>query len=272
MSRVRLDAEQVQRNFSRQAGQYDRYAAVQRRVIDRLLQLLLEGGPVAGPALEIGAGTGRLSRRLTQICPGVRPVLSDLAHAMTCRAAVGLPGRPAFDADAQALPLRTGTMSLVVSSSVYQWVADLPHAFAESARVLRPGGRFAFALFGAGTLGELRDCHRRALAETGGGRSSHMQEFPSAIDVQEALDRAGFIGSRLLSAQEWEFHDDLADLLGSLKRIGAGNAAENRPSGLAGRRTMRRLAELYEEYRRDGRLPATYRVIYGLARKPSGRP
>lgn len=262
-----IDRERVRRNFSRQAHEYDQHAAVQRRVADRLLQLLLEGGPVAGPALEIGAGTGRLSRRLVQICPGVQPVLSDLAHAMTCRAASVLPGRPAFDADAQALPLQTGSMALVLSSSVYQWVADLPLAFAESARVLRPGGRFAFALFGEHTLCELRDSHQRAVAETGSRHPSHVQKFPTSSDVRQALDAAGFTRSRLLSEEEWEFHDTLPELLRGLKRIGASNAVIDRPPGLTGRRVMTRLAALYEEYRQAGRLPTTYHVIYGLGRK-----
>ncbi len=158
-------------------------------------------------------------------------------------------------------------MALVLSSSVYQWVADLPRAFAESARVLRPGGRFAFALFGEGTLHELRDCHRRALAESSSGPPSHMQEFPGVDEVQTALQQAGFAEIRLISENEREWHDDLADLFGSLKRIGASNAAANRPAGLSGRQVMRRLADYYEDYRQDGRLPATYRVIYGLTRR-----
>ncbi len=263
----RLDAQRVRRNFSLRAAEYDSHAAVQRRVVDRLLQLLLEGGPVAGPALEVGTGTGRLSRRLAQLCQGVRPVVSDIAHPMTCRAAVTLPGCSAFDADAQALPVRSGSMALVLSSSVYQWLPELPLAFSESGRVLRPGGHFAFALFGERTLCELRDCHRRAVAETGGRHPSHAQEFPTMMEVQQALAAAGFAHYRLLTAEEWEFHPEVGDLLRSLKCIGAANAAADRPPGLAGRRVMSRLATLYEAHRRDGRLPATYHIIYGLARK-----
>lgn len=262
----RLDTEQVRRNFSRQAGEYERHAAVQRRVAERLLQLLLEGGLVGGTTLEVGAGTGYLLRRLSRLCPGVRPVVSDLAHAMTRQAAAGLPGVPAFDADAQALPLRDGCLSLVVSSSAYQWVEDLPGAFAEMARVLRPGGRFALALFGTRTLHELRDSHRRAAAEAG-RHPSHVQEFPDPSAVEAALAAAGIARFRLFSAEEWEFHPDLPDLLRHLKRLGALNAAAGRPQGLASRQVMNRLAAHYEHYRRQGKLPATYQVIYVLGRK-----
>jgi malonyl-CoA O-methyltransferase len=266
----RLDRERIRRSFSAQAAGYDRYAAVQRRVADRLLQLFLEGGAAAGQALEVGAGTGRLSRRLARACPGVRPIVSDLAHGMTRLAAGAVPAALAVDADAQALPFRDRSLSLVLSSSVYQWLENLPLACAESARVLRPGGRFALALFGERTLHELRDSHRRAVAETGDRRPSHVQSFPTEAEVAHALMAAGFRRVRLVAVEEVEFHPQVADLLRDLKGIGARNAAVDRPPGLAARTVMARMADLYAagHRRADGRLPATYHVIYALGRKP----
>ncbi|MBE0595825.1 MAG: methyltransferase domain-containing protein [Desulfuromonadales bacterium] len=269
MAPRRLDTLKVRRNFSRQATEYERHAVVQRRVAERLLQLLLEGGLVGGPALEIGAGTGYLLHRLRRLCPGVRPVISDLAHAMTCQAAARLPQVPAVDADAQALPLRCASLSLVVSSSVYQWVEDLPLAFAEIARVLQPGGRFAIALFGARTLHELRDSHRRGAAEAG-RHPSHALDFPDRSTVADALAAAGFTRYRLQVAEEWEFYSTAPELLRHLKQIGALNAATDRPPGLASRQVMQRLAAHYERFRQDGKLPATYQVIYVLGRKTRG--
>lgn len=265
----RLDRERIGHGFSAQSAAYDRYAAVQRRVADRLLQLLLEGGPVAGPVLEVGAGTGRLSRRLARVCPAARPIVSDLAHGMTRQCAQNLPEALPLDADAQALPLRSGSLSAVLSSSVYQWLEDLPLACTESARVLRPDGRFAFALFAERTLYELRESHRQAVAEVGRRHPSHVQAFPLEDEVRRALAAAGFVRVRLLSEDEVEYHREVSDLLRSLKRIGARNAAADRPPGLAPRRVMERMAALYaaNHRREDGRLPATYHVIYALARK-----
>jgi malonyl-CoA O-methyltransferase len=53
-----------------------------------------------------------------------------------------------------------------------------------------------------------------------------------------------------------------------LKAIGAHNATAGRPKGLTGRRALERMTAAYEEHRRDGRLPATYEVVYGQAWAP----
>jgi malonyl-CoA O-methyltransferase len=150
---------------------------------------------------------------------------------------------------------------------MYQWVNDLPSAFSEIARVLRPGGLFAFALFGAGTLAELRAAHTAALVESGHAASSHMQRFPDAQAVAAALARAGLTGE-LEALDEQEEHPDVPHLLRSLKRIGAQNAASQRPAGLSGRRTTERMMAIYQErFGVPGGIPATYQVIYGLARR-----
>ncbi len=63
---------------------------------------------------------------------------------------------------------------------------------------------------------------------------------------------------------------DLKDLLRELKAIGAQTVATDRRSGLMGRATWGRLSERYEAFRREGRLPATYEIIYGHAWVGSG--
>ena len=263
-----IDSRRVQANFSGQAHLYDRYAQVQKHVVERLLQLLSQQTSPQGVVLEVGTGTGGLTQRLTESCPAVQPIISDLAHGMTCLAAQRLPQALAVDGDAQDLPLIDGCCDLVLSTSVYQWVNDLPRAFAESARVLRPGGLFAFALFGERTLFELREAHRHAVLEHGGRLTSHTLNFPDVADCREALQSAGLTCQLLCSEDEIEYHADVPMVLRSLKAIGASNAASGRPRGLASRRVMQRMMDLYErQHRQDDGVPATYQVVYGIGRK-----
>ena len=52
-----------------------------------------------------------------------------------------------------------------------------------------------------------------------------------------------------------------------LKHIGARNALQGRAKGMTGKGFLYQLEELYEVYRSDEKLPATYEVVYGHAWK-----
>ena len=264
-----LDAQsllktQIRRNFSCHAREYERYAQVQKWVAHKLLPCI-PALPAGARALEIGCGTGILSRLFAHKFPQARLVLSDLAHGMSCQVAGQLPGAPVADADATQLPFKAAVFDLVLSSSVYQWVDDLPQAFAELHRVLRPGGHLVLALFGERTLYELRASHAAAL----GTRPSHSQGFPDQEQLSAALG-PGFVVELLESQIEQEWHEDVPQLLKGLKAIGAQNASRNRPAGLASRQVM---ADMGEFYRRNfavaGRIPASYEVLYLRARPVS---
>jgi malonyl-CoA O-methyltransferase len=58
---------------------------------------------------------------------------------------------------------------------------------------------------------------------------------------------------------------DLKTLMRDLKGIGAHNAATSRKRGLLGKSAWAKLEQAYDALRQEGRLPATYEVIYGHA-------
>lgn len=258
-----IDRRQVRQHFSCHARDYDRFARVQQNVACRLSELLFAQGCDWTRALEVGCGTGLLSRRVVHKLPNLSIVLSDLAHGMSTAMAELLPGQLVCDADAARLPFRAASFDLVLSSSVYQWLDDLPAAFAEVARVLQPGGLFALSLFGEKTLHELRSSHQQALS----GRLSHGQHFVSRKKVIRALGMS-FCPLFDTSEFEVEWHASVADLLRSLKRIGAQNSSRERPAGLASRQVIQQMMSYYQqEFGSVRGIPATYEAIYLLARR-----
>ena len=263
-----IDSAQMRGNFSTHAGDYDRYASVQKRVVELLCHKLSVFGKSPGLMLDIGTGTGALAAEILRADSEQSLVVMDIAHGMTLKAVNRLPAVSACDGDARHLPFSDDCFTTVVSSSVYQWIDCLPTAFSEATRVLQPGGLFALALFGEKTLCELRASHRQAVAENGDNRTSHVQSFPMLNEVSSALCLAGLSCLDLVSTMEVEYHADVPELLRQLKQIGASNAAADRPRGLASRRVMQTMMKTYEDkYRCDAGLPASYEVIIAIAEK-----
>lgn len=259
-----INKQQVRQHFSCHAREYDRYALVQQKVARRLTEMLYGQLQAFESALEVGCGTGMLSQQLSRVQPDLQLVLSDIAHGMSQYVQQTLPQYPVCDADAAALPFCAASFDLVTSSSVYQWLNDLPNAFAEIARVLRKDGKLALALFGEKTLFELRNAHQSVLPAH---KVSHVQNFPALDTISAAVGRQFKILS-LRSEFEVEWHTDVPALLRSLKKIGAQNASQQRPQGLASRQVMQAMFSHYNDvYAREGGIPATYEVIYLLARR-----
>jgi SAM-dependent methyltransferase len=122
----------------------------QAQVLGKLRKLLggeLEQGYER--SLEIGAGTGYFSLNLLQTgvvaeatCTDISPGMLSALGANAAR--LGLKIR-ASRADAESLPFPDQCFDLVLGHAVLHHLPDLRRAFAEFHRVLRPGGRMAFA-------------------------------------------------------------------------------------------------------------------------------
>jgi len=96
-------------------------------------------GSGEGPYLDVGAGTGDLSRALERVAPGARVVGLDLARQMLV---VGRrKGLQAVQGSGLALPAREGTFEAITNAFVLRNLADLDAFFREAHRALRPGGR-----------------------------------------------------------------------------------------------------------------------------------
>lgn len=273
MNRPELpDHRQVARAFGRAARGYAASALLQREVRARLLERLddLDCGPVRR-ALDLGCGPGAALRPLARRYRGAQLLALDLALPMLreVRRDYGLLRRapPLLCADAAHLPLADGCLDLVFSSLCLQWVPDLPAAFAEYRRVLRPGGLLVFATLGPDTLHELREAFAAV------DDAVHVGHFVPIQQVGDALVGAGFRDPVLDQDPFTLTYPDAAGVLRDLKAIGATNASVARRRGLTGKSRMQAMYRAYESFRRDGVLPSTWQVVYAHAfAPPPGQP
>lgn len=130
----------LRRSFGAVAGEYDRLrSGPSPDALDWLLP------PAATDALEIGAGTGILTRLLVERIGHVTAVEPD--ERMRVVLAASTPGADVRAGVAEELPAESSSCDVVIAASAWHWV-DEARAVPEVARVLRPGGRLALVWSG----------------------------------------------------------------------------------------------------------------------------
>jgi malonyl-CoA O-methyltransferase len=264
-----IDLARVRRSFGRAAHDYDAAALLQAQVRNELLERLDIVRLEPAVVLDLGAGTGHASIALKRRYRTSQVIALDLAEGMLREAGRRETLLRRFRrvcGHAAALPLRDASVDLVFSNLMLQWCGDPDAVFHECRRVLRPGGLLTFTTFGPDTLVELR----RAWADADG--HTHVNRFIDMHDLGDALVRAG-LAEPVMDVERCTLtYAGVRDLMRDLKAIGAHNSNAGRPRGLTGKGALARMTAAYETHRRDGRLPATYEVVYGHAWCPTAAP
>lgn len=264
-----LDKAGVRAAFDRASATYEAAAVLQSRVGDELLARLEPFDFRPQVILDLGSGTGRASARLKRRYRSSSVIALDLAPGMLHQAARHQRLFRRFErvcADALRLPLQSASVDIVFSNLMLQWCEPLIDVFTEIRRVLKPQGFLAFTTFGPDTLKELRTAWSEA------DTHNHVNRFLDVHDVGDALVRAALQEPVLdIDRTQLTYSDGMA-LMRDLKCIGARNATAGRPRALAGRARLQRVLTAYEAFRKDGRLPATYEIVYGAAWGTGGRP
>ena len=270
MNEFELDKREVRRAFSKAATHYYAAAVMQREVCKRMLERLDYIKQKPDTLLDVGSGTGWGSRQLGERYPAAHIVALDIAMCML-QAARGTSswwrklfmGRtsPYVCADMEALPVHSRSMDMLWSNLAVQWCNDLPATLVEFNRVLKVDGLLMFSTFGPDTLKEIR------IAFQGVDGYNHINRFADMHDIGDMLVAAGFADPVMDMEYITLTYNDVKAVMQDLRSIGAHNATAGRATGLMGKKAWSRVIENYERLRRDGKLPATFEVIYGHAWK-----
>ena len=136
-------AAKVEAMFDRVAPSYERLnryisGGQDRRWRERMVRDLAL--PSGSRILDLACGTGDLCRDLERVA-GHRPIGIDFSAGMLAHAHTDA---PLVRGDALCLPVPDGAADGITCGFALRNFTALPDFFAECARALRPGGRFAF--------------------------------------------------------------------------------------------------------------------------------
>jgi malonyl-CoA O-methyltransferase len=261
----------VRRDFAAAAESYDSAAVLAREVGARMAARLdlvkiaprrvADIGCATGDGIRelqrrYGAGSGQLPLAIDYALPMLRAVRrrTPLVERLTGR------GPRLVNADVRSLPLAANTLGLVWSNLMLHWLDDPLPALRELHRVLEVGGLLSFATLGPDTLKELR------IASAAVGAGDTARRFLDMHDLGDMLVAAGF-GDPVMDMENITLtYPTPRAFLADQRHLGVRDAL----LGRQGWRDWRRLLDAWPRDA-DGRLPASFEIVYGHAWKPAPR-
>jgi len=141
--------------FGARAAVYDQHAGLQQDIAARLAGLL-PSAPAGARVLEVGCGTGFLTRHLLERYRDASFLISDIAPEMVRECERRFPGTARFRVMDGEAPDHEGPFDLIASSMTVQWFADPAGGVRRLAGLLAPGGTLIYSALGADAFPEWR--------------------------------------------------------------------------------------------------------------------
>lgn len=256
--------QRIAAKFSRAASQYDHFAKIQSEIARDAMDFL---PPQCGTTVDIGCGTGRVTRHLRAKSACV--IAIDLAFGMLQHAQQQTKETSAQDilwlqGDADHLPLRQGSVNTVFSSMVLQWCHEPAHIMREINRVLQPKGQVVLAIMCQDSFKELNQAWLQVDSQ------HHINQFHAANSWRQAGQQQG-LKVELHEKRYQSLHPNIRDLFATIKKIGANvllssstTSLQSAPTNLSlNRQRLDAIEQFYfDHYAEDRHIPLSYEIAF----------
>ena len=155
-----IDKELGAARFAGSAATYDGAAEIQSAMAEKLWRLVEPRIPGSAESLlEIGYGTGLLTKLYCRRLSGARITLWDLAPQKLEIEAETVKG----DAEAMIADVGDRTVDIILSAATVQWFNNLPRFISIAATKLKRGGIMAISTFGPQNMAEITELTKMPL-------------------------------------------------------------------------------------------------------------
>ncbi len=260
-----IDKDMLTRRFGRTASVYESVTPVQASMGGRLLDLACKalGRRDIRHVLELGCGTGRLTRKLINTFPEARIIAVDICPEMVTQAAYKLKHDrlELFVADAEEIADEgEGIYDLIISNATIQWFTRPEEVLPAYHKRLKPDGCLALSSFGPDTFRELQAAFVHAYMQASEPAEPHVIDLLTARQFSSLLP-----GAEVLEEYRIEEFEDVRGFLKSVQRAGA--AYQPEAAHTLSRKVYGLMTEYYlENFKTEtDRIRATYHLLYILA-------
>lgn len=248
--------EQIADSFGAAAGYYDKNAEVQRQVAERLIASLQPWRDIipAGPIIELGCGTGFVTKGLAEIYPEREIQVTDLSQAMVeyCRKKFGDHDNLSFSVqDAENPTTDEPHYAMSVCGFSAQWFKDPAQTLAQWLQATKPGGLLLASFPGNESFPQWREkCEELGLPFTG-------NELP---DVEEMVVKMSVGPSQIDYYEDTitKTYESSLDFFRDIKNLGAATQRKGRSL------TSKELSLLIDHWDSsiDGKIEVSYHIIF----------
>ena len=199
--------------FERPAAAYDRFVGRYGRALGREL-IAFAGVHEGATALDVGCGPGPLTAELVAVLGAERVAAADPSEPFARACRERLPGVRVEVAAAEALPFGDGEFDAALAQLVVNFMADARAGVGEMARVVRPGGTVAAAVWDyGGGMTMLRGFWDAALAlDPGAQDEARTMGYATTEELAALWADAGPIDVETGSAEVAAGYEDFEDL------------------------------------------------------------
>ena len=138
---MQINPKLVKNQFKKSLDKYEENALVQAIMADKLIESL--GRREFSSVLELGCGTGLLTKRLVQSVSYKKYYANDIVEKSKVYLDKILTDYVFLGGNAQRLQVN-GKFDLIISNAMFQWFSDLEKALSYYQRILNKGGTIAF--------------------------------------------------------------------------------------------------------------------------------
>lgn len=244
---MQINPKSVKKHFEKSLDKYDENAIVQKFIAEKLVQETALIRKDFDNILELGSGTGLLTKEVTKSLKFTSYTVNDLSEKSKKYIDRILKNYTFISGDAQKINPKKN-YDLIISNAVFQWFSNLDEVLNKYKNMLNKGGILAFTTFLPDNFSELKEITGLSLM------------YKSKNEIEEILNKNYEIIKLKELKQTLEFNSPL-ELLYHMKNTGV-NSLNSKPWTFA---DVKEFCQKYSKIYHKTTL--TYSSILLIARK-----